>query len=155
MLPAEQRSELFEVQIEAAEQSLRPAGKEQVGRMLAVIAATQQCKLPSQEALLKYYDILSQYPVDLLDIASNEFLRKCTYQKFPLISELTTEVHELLELRRSRLKAVKDLQDDFAAPAKLTDASGNTQRRRSQCGLNKLSESLPPLDKLQPDQSAD
>lgn len=111
-------------------EQLRPAGIDQVQRMLTVLAATMQCKMPPQEALLKYFDILKEYPVDLLDFAMNEYLRKSTYQKFPLIAELTTEMDEQMQLRRSEKKHIRETQLSYRFPVSPTIAPGEPTKRQ-------------------------
>lgn len=66
-----------------------------------------RCKLPSREALITYYDILKDYPADLLESAGREYIKTATYQKFPLVGELTEKIEEELKDRKREIFSLK------------------------------------------------
>lgn len=127
VLPAtlthEEREIYFSDKLIRANQLLEPAGNDYVEKLLTTIAVTQQCKMPAEEALLKYFDLLSQYPPDLLHMAGNDYLIKCKYQKFPLISEITADINEIWEMRKKALKETIQSRDSYRNPVKINHDS--------------------------------
>ena len=129
-LTHEDRELYFENKISRASSQLKPAGNDYVEKLLTTIAVTQQCKIPAPEALLKYFDLLSDYPEDLLHMAGNYFLTHCTYQKFPLISELTTEIEEILQNRKRNLRDLEISQQDYINPVKINNYQSHNRMKK-------------------------
>ncbi len=140
-MTTEEREEYFEHQLALHEEKLRPAGIKQVAKMLTVMASVMQLgdgKVPQKDVLIKYYDILKEYPVDLLDMAMNEYIRTCTYNKFPLIADLTTQMDELWNMRKKARRDTKRTRDDYRFPGPTT-CSGHSNDERSRRGPRHIS----------------
>ena len=98
-------------EIAELKRGVEPTTIKEVNKVLAYIAATMRCTLPHRTALIPYYDILKDYPADLLQAAAKEYIKKSTYQKFPLVGDLVTKIEiDLAERKaclRNREKTVK------------------------------------------------
>lgn len=115
-LTHDERELYFADKIARTEKMLEPAGNDYVEKLLTTIAVTQQCKMPAEEALYKYFDILSAYPEDLLHMAGNNYLITCKYQKFPLIADLTKDINELWYMRQNTLKELEQDRVSYQNP---------------------------------------
>lgn len=136
------REEYFDHQLAMHEEKLRPAGMTKVGKMLTVLASSMSLsdgKVPPRDVIIKYCEQLQKYPVDLLDLAMNEYLKKTTYHKFPLIGELVSEIEDMYNARKMDVIHTKKIQRDWNNPIKV---DGSAPRRVASNGPKQISEFL-------------
>lgn len=96
--------------LDYAERQLEPATTEQITQMLSVVAATLGCPIPPIAVITKYIEMLSPYPIDLIDQAGDTVLRKHVWNTFPRVAEfisvLDVEHKERLSAKRNTLDAI-------------------------------------------------
>ena len=104
--PKPQKFSLAQVNKEIAEleKGIQPTTIKEVNKVLVYIATTMRCVLPPRAALIPYYDILKDYPADLLQVAAREYIKRSTYQKFPLVGDLISKIEDDLNERKRWLR---------------------------------------------------
>jgi len=103
-LPPAARIQSLEYSLEQQERLLEPASNDDISKMLSVVVAMIGCPIPPTPVLTKCIEMLSEYPLDLIERAGSDVLRVHVWNSFPRVAEFIQHIDkshkERLESKR-------------------------------------------------------
>lgn len=113
LVPLDERRERLDQMLVTSTERIKPADKDRIGKMLAVVASMIGAPIPSPTVLSNYIQFLSEYPQDLIDIMGKHVIDTHRYNTFPRVADFVEPVKELLWARQRNLKDLRQTRIDY------------------------------------------
>jgi hypothetical protein len=95
------------------EQQLRPAEKDRIGKMLAVVAQMIGAPIPTPNVIAMYIGFLSEYPQDLIDEMGTYVIRHHKFNTYPRVADFEEPVRQTMLNRKRALKETLQARKDY------------------------------------------